>query len=317
MSPIQYECKSIIDFKGNLAVFNLMRYNIYNSKFGGFEMRKYLLVLLLIFSIYSMAADEAKLNDLISAHKNERIEFPEDFVLVEGGTFKNTNSNYYDKNVTVSSFYISKFEVTQKEWETVMGSNPSYFKGDNLPVEQVSWYDCIEYCNKRSIKEGLTPYYNIDKSKKDPNNKNDYDDIKWIVTINGGNGYRLPTEAEWEYAAGGGQSSKSYTYSGSDSVGEVAMYNKISTKPVGDKKANELWLYDMSGNVWEWAQDWYGDLESNRADPKGSLSGSNRVISGGSWDYLGNYCEVSYRDGDYPDSGSTYIGFRVVRSLSR
>ena len=92
------------------------------------------------------------------------------FVLVKGGTFKNTKSNYYGKDVTVSSFYIGRYEVTQKEWTDVMGSNPSQFAGDNLPVERVNWYDAVEYCNQRSIKEGLKPYYNIDKNKKDPNN---------------------------------------------------------------------------------------------------------------------------------------------------
>src|SRR5688572_6534233 len=103
---------------------------------------------------------------------------PDSFVFVKGGLFKNTRSNYYGKSVTIPDFYIAKNEVTQKEWIAVMGSNPSTFKGDNLPVETVSWYDCVAYCNKKSIKEGLQPYYNIDKDKKDPNNTNDLDDIK-------------------------------------------------------------------------------------------------------------------------------------------
>ena len=106
-----------------------------------------------------------------------------------------------------------------------MGYNPSGFQGDNLPVEMVTWYDAIEYCNQRSIKEGLAPYYNIDQNKQDPNNMSENDNMKWVVTINeGANGYRLPTEAEWEYAAGGGQMSKSYTYSGSDKADDVAWY---------------------------------------------------------------------------------------------
>src|ERR1700685_2191620 len=109
------------------------------------------------------------------------VKEPDDLVSVKGGTFKNTKSNYYGKGVTISSFYIGTYEVTQKEWIEVMGSNPSQFKGDNLPVEMVSWYDSVEYCNQRSIKEGLKPYYNIDKNKKDPNNLNDDDDIKWTV----------------------------------------------------------------------------------------------------------------------------------------
>src|ERR1043166_6801563 len=134
---------------------------------------------------------------------------PGNLVLIEGGTFKNTKSNYYRKSVTpnayvgrfvtITSFYLGKYEVTQKEWVEIMGSNPAKFKGDNLPVETVSWYDCVEYCNARSAKEGLKPYYNIDEHGKDPDNANEIDDIKWVITINAGaKGYRLPTEAEWE-----------------------------------------------------------------------------------------------------------------------
>jgi len=132
-----------------------------------------------------------------------------------------------------------------------MGSNPSKFKGDKLPVESVNWYDAIEYCNNRSIREGLTPYYNIDKKRKDPGNKpdpkfGDLDTIKWTVTINpGANGYRLPTEAEWEYAAGGGQMSRSYTFSGSNNVEEVAWYWRNS----GDKPLTGFWLWrDLEEN---------------------------------------------------------------------
>jgi len=248
-----------------------------------------------------------------------------DFVLVKGGTFRNTKSNYYGKSVTISDFYIGKYEVTQKEWIEVMESNPSKFKGDNLPVEMVSWYDCVEYCNKKSIKDSLKPYYNIDKDKKDPNNNNDIDTIKWTVTINAGtNGYRLPTEAEWEYAAGGGQRSKSYTYSGSNDVDKVAWYwrnsgdeyltgfwyypviekNNNKTKPIGVKKRNELRLYDMSGNVREWCWEWH---KSNGTDSKG------RVWRGGGWLGAEYCCESSFRGSYEANSKGPDQGFRVCR----
>jgi formylglycine-generating enzyme required for sulfatase activity len=265
---------------------------------------------------------------------------PDNFVLVTGGTFRNTQSNYFGKGITLSSFYIGKYEVTQKEWIDVMGRNPSRFKGGDLPVEMVNWYDVIEYCNKRSIKEGLAPYYNIEKDKKDPNNKpdpqfGDLDTIQWTVTINAGaDGYRLPTEAEWEYAAGGGQLSKSYEFSGSDFEDEVAWYwrnagdkhltgfwnwpaieqNHDRTQPVGSKKANELGLYDMSGNVREWCWDWYGDLATNVTDPEGSQSGFSRVWRGGGWIGDVHYTESAFRghlaaNGTGPDQG-----FRICRS---
>ena len=265
---------------------------------------------------------------------------PDGFVLVKGGSFKNTKSNYYGKGVTVSDFYIGRYAVTQKEWLQVMGSNPSKFKGDNLPVEMVSWYDSIEYCNKRSIKEGLKPYYNIDKSGKDPNNMpdprfGDLDEVKWTVTINeGADGYRLPTEAEWEYAAGGGQLSRSYTYSGSDNVDEVAWYwqnsgdkplsgawswplieqNHGQAKPVGRKKPNELGLYDMSGNVREWCWDWQADLQTHVANPRGSNSGFRRVWRGGGW--IGaDFCTASAFRGALAANGTgPDQGFRVCRN---
>lgn len=254
-------------------------------------------------------------------------EQPDNLVFVKGGTFKDAKSNYYGKSITVPSFYIGKYEVTQKEWTDVMGSNPSQFKGDDRPVEMVNWYDAIEYCNQRSLKEGLTPYYHIDKNKIDPNNKSENDSIKWTVTINSGaNGYRLPTEAEWEYAASGGQASKSYVYSGSNNADEVAWYwrnagdrtlsgdwtwpaiqaNHDQPQPVGHKKPNELGLYDMSGNVREWCWDWYGDTNSNS-------SGVYRVVRGGGWIGDEVSSQLSYRgkfeaNGEGPDQG-----FRVVR----
>lgn len=252
---------------------------------------------------------------------------PKGFVLVKGGIFKNTKSNLYGKSVTIPDFYIGAYEVTQKEWFEVIGNNPSEFKGDTLPVETVSWYDCVEYCNRRSIKEGFKPYYTIDKNKKDPNNTSDLDSVRWTVTINAGaNGYRLPTEAEWEYAAGGGQMSKSYTYSGSDDADTVAWYwknsgdqiltgewlrvlvesNHCKTKRIGLKKHNELGLYDMSGNVREWCWDWYGDSLINN-------SGSDRIWRGGGWLGSDYCCASSFRGNLGPYWRYNDTGFRLCR----
>jgi formylglycine-generating enzyme len=263
---------------------------------------------------------------------------PADFVFVKGGTFKNIKSSYYGRGVSVSGFYIGRHEVTQKEWLDVMGGNPSKFKGDDRPVETVSWYDSIEYCNRRSLKEGLQPYYRIDKTRKDPDNLPDptfgeLDHQKWTVTLNpSANGYRLPTEAEWEYAAGGGQMSRGY--SGSDEVNEVAWYwrnsgdhwlsgfwlwrdleqNHDQTKPVRRKKRNELGLYDMSGNVREWCWDWHATLAENVTDPRGSPRGSGRVWKGGGWMGADISCMPAYRGSLAPNGTGPDQGLRVCRT---
>jgi formylglycine-generating enzyme required for sulfatase activity len=268
---------------------------------------------------------------------------PDNLVFVKGGSFKDAKSNYYGKGVSVSDFYIGKYDVTQKEWTAVMASNPSKFKGDNLPVEMVSWYDSIEYCNKRSMKEGLQPYYNINKDRPDPHNRpdpqfGDLDSMKWMVTINkGANGYRLPTEAEWEYAAEGGQKAKGYKYSGSDNVDEVAWYWKNSgdrelsgawnwpsieqnhnqTKPVGRKKPNELGLYDMSGNVREWCWDWFADLQANVTDPQGGRGGFSRVWRGGGWMGAEFSSEPTFRGSLAANGKGPDQGFRVCRTAGK
>jgi len=245
-------------------------------------------------------------------HLEEGSDVPEGMVFVKGGTFQMGSSSGDDDekpvhSVTVSDFYIGKCEVTQGEYEAVMGTNHSKFKdsGKDAPVERVSWYYAVEYCNKRSDKEGLDRCYT-------GSGKN----IKCVFNANG---YRLPTEAEWEYAAKGGNKSKGYNYAGSNTITEVAEYegnNNESTKPVGGKQVNELGVYDMSGNVWEWCWDWYGDYSSgSQSNPRGPGSGSSHVFRGGSWYSFASRCRAAYRyDGSLGRSPRS-IGFRLVRSF--
>jgi formylglycine-generating enzyme len=236
---------------------------------------------------------------------------PANFVRVEGGTFQmGTVSGGYDDErpvhtVTVKSFYIGKYEVTQKEWYEVMGNNPSYFKGDNLPVENVSWFDAVKYCNELSQREGLTPVYS---------GSGDNITCNWNA-----NGYRLPTEAEWEYAAKGGNGSPgNYTYSGSNNIDDVAWYDGNSgdrTQAVGTKAANSLGIHDMSGNVWEWCWDRYGYyLSGSQNDPRGAGSGTDRVARGGGWSNSAAGTRSAYRFSYYPSNRNYYYGgFRLVR----
>jgi len=220
--------------------------------------------------------------------------FTIEMVYVQGGTFTMgcTSEQGSDcdadesptHQVMVSTFYMSKYEITQKQWVEIMGSNPSYFKGDNLPVEQVSWEDVQDFIRKLNLKTGKQ--------------------------------YRLPTEAEWEYAARGGTKSKGYKYSGSNTLSNVAWYDDNSgreTHPVGSKFPNELGLYDMSGNVWEWCGDWYGNYGSSaQTNPAGPSSGSYRVFRGGSWDFSAGGCRVTFRFSYYPGYRMSSIGFRLV-----
>ena len=236
-----------------------------------------------------------------------------DMVYIPGGTFTMGDmwgDGDYDKlpthEVTVSSFYMSKYEVTQELYQEVMGTNPSNWKGDNLPVERVSWYDAVEFCNALSKMEGLTPAYSGSGSS-----------ITWNRNANG---YRLPTEAEWEYAAGGGSSNRT-KWAGTNSESSLenyAWYDSNSgnqTHPVGTKEPNSLGLYDMSGNVWEWCWDWYGDYSSSsQTNPAGPSSGSSRVLRGGSWRNSANYCRVANRNNFIPSCSVSDGGFRLLRN---
>ena len=223
------------------------------------------------------------------------IEIPEiEMVLVEGGTFTmgatpEQGSDAYDDEmpahkVTLDSFYIGKFPVTQRLWKAVMGSNPSDFKGDDLPVENVSWDDVQTFLRKLNAATGKS--------------------------------YRLPTEAEWEYAARGGNKSQGYKYAGSNDIDLVAWYSGNSgghTHDVGTRFPNELGIYDMSGNVCEWCQDWYGSYSSlPQTNPKGPNSGSLRVLRGDSWCSHARRCRVSNRDYRAPGHRIHFFGFRLA-----
>ena len=215
-------------------------------------------------------------------------------VKVDGGRFRmgatseQGNDAYNNEKpvheVTLSDYYMGKYEVRQSEWEAVMGNNPSYFKGADLPVEQVSWEDCHKFIGRLNALTGLN--------------------------------FKLPTEAQWEYAARGGNLSKSYKYSGSNDLGEVGWYGSNSgncTHRVGEKQPNELGLYDMSGNVWEWCEDRYGGYSvTSQRDPLGAASGSYRVFRGGCWYYGARSCRVSFRYYDRPGIRYYILGFRLV-----
>lgn len=205
-------------------------------------------------------------------------------------------------------------EITQKQWQIIMGNNPSRFKGDNLPVEEVSWTDAVVFCNKLSEKEGLKPCYsydgisNVEKWKFLKEKLWKWSDKKWkkfnesFVCDTTANGYRLPTVEEWQYAAKDGQEFK---YSGSDNLDEVGWYDKNSeekTHPVAQKDPNGYGLYDMSGNVWEWCWD--------------SISGK-RCNCGGSWNCDADFCEVGFKLWDHADYTNFSLGFRIVRSSSK
>lgn len=257
-------------------------------------------------------------SDMASAEFIIDPSWPEDFVLVHGGTF-----SHYDANVTLSDYIIDRYELTQADYQSVMGSNPSYFTGvANGPVETVSWFDAIEYCNRRSMIENLTPCYSYSTYGTDPANWpaawNQTAANHTNVTCNWtAAGYRLPTEMEWVFAAKGGNQSQGYNYSGSNIVGLVAWYGYgNTTHTVGTKNANELGIYDLSGNVREWTWDIYGTYPTgNVSNPTGPTTGNYRTKRNGSFFDEEMYCLISYRwYGEYAQRKENFSGFRVCRN---
>jgi len=217
-------------------------------------------------------------------------------VQVAGGTFQMGSDIMYGTSskadhkpihtVTLNSFEIGKYEVTQGQWEIVMGKKPVIYDGENFPVRTISWNDAIDFITKLNTLTGLN--------------------------------YRLPTEAEWEFAARGGNSSKGYRYSGSNNADEVAWYYS-DIQAVGLKKANELGIHDMSGNVAEWCNDYYHHLyykDSPSDNPQGPKTGSTRVFRGGAWHFVSQGCGVEYRNNAAPCESNSYDrGVRLVRSM--
>ena len=211
-------------------------------------------------------------------------------IAVKGGTFQMGSDDGYEwekpvHQVTLSDYYIGETEVTQELWTAVMGSNPPKFTGNmQRPVEMVSWNDCQTFISKLNELTGET--------------------------------FRLPTEAQWEYAARGGNKSKGYTYSGGDAIDDVAWHEYNSggmTHPVKTKAPNELGIYDMTGNVYEWCSDWYGSYSSAaQTDPTGPSTGSYRLIRGGSWGSDATYCRVASRGSSTPTFSYISLGLRLA-----
>ena len=263
------------------------------------------------------------------------------FVFVKGTTITGTESwtpsssvFINGRSLTIQDLIVSDHEVTRSEFKKIMGTDPSsasaYDKNGNKltgvavlnnPVTDVNWYDAIAYCNKLSIAEGLTPCYSVSgvtdwtnlAYSSIPSNTN-WDEATCNFEADG---YRLPTEAEWEWLARGGEN---YTYAGSNTVGDVAWYtsntNDTGTREVKTKSPNGYGLYDMSGNVWEWCWDWYGSISSSSASD-GASAGSNRVERGGGWSFNSGHCAVSYRSFSSPCLRDGGLGFRVVRPSSK
>ena len=265
-----------------------------------------------------------------------------EMVSIHGGSFsmgspKGTNNSLDIERpvhrVTINDFNLGKYEVTQGQYFEVIGARPSNFSSNpeddspdgwkKLPVEMVNWYETLVFCNKLSVKEKLNPVYRINGST----NPDDWGDVPttrkavWdsAEMIRGADGYRLPTEAEWEYAARGGDGSpKNFTYAGNNTPNAVSWYYDNSgykIHQVGSKDPNDLGLYDMSGNAMEWCWDWLGDYNAgDKENPTGPSSGQYRVIRGGGWSVSVHYSRTSYRHNNTPFYRGVNLGFRVACS---
>ena len=256
-------------------------------------------------------------------------DLSQDMALIKAGSFTmgspnsevDRGSDETQHKVTFTyNFLLGKKEVTQAEYEALMEENPSYNSGcSDCPVEKVSWWDAIKYCNALSRKESFAVAYNETTGKLLDANGKETTDITKVV------GYRLPTEAEWEYAARSGTSTPFNT--GNNLTTDQANYNgnypynnnskgtyRNKTIAVGSFSANSWGLYDMHGNVWEWCHDWYDDYSNNVTNPIGANSGSDRVLRGGSWDDYARYCRSAYRYDYTPDYRIINYGFRIARS---
>jgi formylglycine-generating enzyme required for sulfatase activity len=253
-----------------------------------------------------------------------------DFILIKGGTFSmgspaqepERGTDEAQHRVTVSDFYIAQSEVTQRDYTALMGNNPSEFKGDTLPVENVTWFDAIHYCNERSARERLIPAYTISGETVTWNRSAEADPRSA--------GYRLPTEAEWEYACRAGTTTpfntgnnitdaqaNCYNHYGynNNSSGRVTGGSRGRTIPVNSFRANSWGLFDMHGNTSEWCWDWYGEYNTNaQTNPAGPASGSLRVYRGGGFNDFPKHIRSAYRAATPPGNGSFNLGFRLVRN---
>lgn len=302
-------------------------------------MRKFVSLFLSLSLIFSLAAcsqpensdagpdQPPESNSLEATDMN----ISDNFILIKGGTFQmgSPNSEAWrgadetQHSVTVSDFYMSKYELTQKEYKEITGNNPSNFKGDNLPVENISWLDAVAYCNARSEKDGLTPVYII-------NGQN----VSWDRSANG---YRLPTEAEWEYACRAGTTTPFYMEN-SPSAEDTNYYGhypyeiednyfsqgnlevkpgeyRQTTVPVDSFSENPFGLYNMHGNVSEWVWDCYGEYPTDeQTDPAGPAAGTLRVYRGGGWNDFAKNMRSAYRATLEQNKGSFNLGIRLVRN---